>query len=380
MTADAETVPLPGQGNAERNWEQFDPLPVGIVLVNRDYTVLFWNRCIARWTGIHPDAIEGQDLRMRFPHLANPVYTSRINQVFSGGPAAVFSSRFHPHFIPAQLQNGELLAEHASVIPFDYKGERLGMIVIEDIHDLTSQVRLYRETRQLANLEIEERKKAQDALRTANAKLNLLSSLTRHDILNQVTAITSYLYLLENTLTPGLQESQYVQKISHSVGVITHLLEITREYEQLGISAPKWCDVRSIAENALAQVFAGSVRLENSLPALEVYADPMFEKVIYNLFENAKYHGGHVTMIRIGFSCGEGSGVLMVEDDGVGVPDADKKRIFLKGVGTRTGLGLYLSQEILSLTGLEIRETGTPGKGARFEILIKPAMFRLRSQ
>jgi signal transduction histidine kinase len=380
MTTDAEPVPVPGRGNVERNWDQFDSLPVGVVLVNRDYTVLFWNQCIARWTGIPRDAIEGQDLRMRFPHLANPVYTSRIDQVFSGGPAAVFSSRFHPHFIPAPLQNGELLAEHASVIPFDYKGGCLGMIVIEDINDLTSQVRLYRETRQLANLEIEERKKAQDALRAANVKLNLLSSLTRHDILNQVTAITSYLYLLENILTPGSQENQYVQKVSHQVGVITHLLEITREYENLGSSAPKWCDVRSIVETSAHDVFSGSVRLENQLPALDVFADPMFEKVIFNLFENAKYHGEHLTVIRVGFSCGEGSGVLTVEDDGVGVPDAEKKRIFLKGVGSRTGLGLFLSKEILSLTGLEIRETGTPGRGARFEILIQPAMFRLRSQ
>ena len=118
----------------------FDPLPVGIVLINRDYTVIFWNQCIARWTGIPRDAIVGSDLRTRFTHLASPVYTSRIDQVFNGRPAAVFSSQFHPHFIPAPLQNGELLAEHASVIPFDWHGERLGMIVIEDINDLTSQV------------------------------------------------------------------------------------------------------------------------------------------------------------------------------------------------------------------------------------------------
>jgi PAS domain S-box-containing protein len=380
VTVDAKQAHGHDRGEADQNWEMFDSLPVGIVIINRNYTVLFWNQCIARWTGISRDAIAGIDLRTRFTHLARPVYTSRIDQVFEGGPAAIFSSQFHPHFIPAPLQNGELMAEHASVIPFDGKGERLGMIVIEDINDLTSQVRLYRATRQQANREIEERKTAQEALHAANTKLNLLSSITRHDILNQMTVISGYLCLLENSLAPGSEQIQYAQKISRQATMITRLLEIAREYEQLGISAPKWCNVRAIVQHSVQDVFTGNVRLEDQLPALEIYADPMLEKVIYNLFENAKYHGEYVTAIRVGFSCCEGPGILTIEDNGVGVQDADKTRIFLKGVGTRTGLGLYLSQEILSLTGLEIRETGTPGKGARFEILIPPAMFRLRTQ
>jgi len=379
VTADAR--PVRGECPGEQNpaWELFDLLPVGIAVIDRQYTVLYWNTCMAQWTGIPRDAIAGSDIRKRFTNLAGPVYTSRIDQVFTGGPAAVFSSQFHPHFIPAPLPNGELLAEHASVIPFDGNGERLGLIVIEDIHDLTGQVRMYRATRQLADKEIEERKLAQEALRTANAKLNLLSSITRHDILNQVTAITSYLFLLEESLAPGSQQYGYVEKISGQVGRVTRFLEIAREYEQLGVSAPKWCDVRSVVEHSASDVFAGGVRLENALPDLEVYADPMFEKVIYNLFENAKFHGEHVTRIRAGFSRTEGQGVLVVEDDGVGVPETEKERIFLKGVGTRTGLGLYLSKEILSLTGLGIRETGIPGKGARFEILVPPVMFRLRA-
>lgn len=377
MTIDPEPVYVNGCEGADPKWEMFDPLPVGVIIINREYTVLFWNQCIARWAGIPRDTICGKDLRARFPHLAGPIYTSRIDQVFAGGPAAVFSSQFHPHFIPARLENGELLAEHVSVIPFDHNGERIGMIVIEDITDMTSQVRLYRATRERADLEIIERKKAQETLHAANTKLNLLSSITRHDILNQVTGMTSYLYLLENSVEAGSQQHEYVQKIQHLAVMITRFLEIAREYEQLGISTPKWCDVRSIVETAGRDVFAGSVTIENTLPGLEVYADLLFDKVIFNLFDNAKYHGKHVTSIRVGFIPGDGPGILFVEDNGVGVKDADKETIFLKGVGTRTGLGLFLSQQILSLTGLMIRETGTFGKGARFEILIPPSMYRI---
>jgi len=378
MSTDARPVREVSTKERDPAWDLFDLLPAGIAVIDREYTILYWNTCLAQWTGIPQEGIVGSDLRRRFTNLASPVYTSRIDQVFTGGPAAVFSSQFHPHFIPAPLPNGELLAEHASVIPFDGNSEHLGLIVIEDIHDLTSQVKVYRETRQLANEEIAERKAAQEALKAANAKLNLLSSITRHDILNQVTAITSYLFLLEQSLVPGSQQQQYVEKISRQVGMVTRFLEITREYERLGVSAPKWCDVRPIVERSAADVFAGNVQLEIDLPDFEVYADQMFEKVIYNIFENAKFHGEHVTKIRVGFAQTEGPGILTLEDNGVGIPEQDKTRIFLKGVGRRTGLGLYLSKEILSLTGLEIRETGTPGKGARFEILVPPKIYRLR--
>ena len=50
--------------------------------------------------------------------------------------------------------------------------------------------------------------------------------------------------------------------------------------------------------------------------------------------------------------------------------------IFSKGYGKFTGLGLYLCREILSITGISIKETGREGNGARFEITIPEGKFR----
>jgi len=41
-----------------------------------------------------------------------------------------------------------------------------------------------------------------------------------------------------------------------------------------------------------------------------------------------------------------------------------------------TGLGLFLSREILAITSITIRETGIPGEGARFEISCPPKAIR----
>ena len=69
---------------------------------------------------------------------------------------------------------------------------------------------------------------------------------------------------------------------------------------------------------------------------------------------------------------------IVVEDDGSGVLEEDKKKLFTRGFGKNTGLGLFLSREILSITGIGITETGQPGVGARFELSVPSGMFRIR--
>jgi signal transduction histidine kinase len=72
--------------------------------------------------------------------------------------------------------------------------------------------------------------------------------------------------------------------------------------------------------------------------------------------------------------------MLVCEDTGEGVPEEFKEAIFKRQYFKHTGFGLFLSREILGITGLSIRETGEPGKGARFEITIPPGYFHIEDQ
>jgi signal transduction histidine kinase len=67
---------------------------------------------------------------------------------------------------------------------------------------------------------------------------------------------------------------------------------------------------------------------------------------------------------------------VICEDNGLGVADEDKEKIFLREYGKHTGFGLFLSREILSITGFSIRATGIHGNGARFELYIPEGSFR----
>ena len=89
-----------------------------------------------------------------------------------------------------------------------------------------------------------------------------------------------------------------------------------------------------------------------------------------------RYGGEQMTAIHITSREEGGELVLAFEDNGTGIPRKDKEHLFVKGFGKNTGLGLFLSREILAITGITITENGEPGKGARFEITVPKGMYR----
>ncbi|QSZ66246.1 PAS domain S-box protein [Methanofollis aquaemaris] len=217
--------------------------------------------------------------------------------------------------------------------------------------------------------DITERKIAEMAIRTANEKLNLLSSITRHDILNQITVLLGYIgFTKAETTDPTVLG--YIEKEEMAAESIRRQIEFTRDYQDIGVAAPVWQDVRRVIAGSVRALDVGGVALSIEFEGLEIYADPLLQKVFFNLVDNALRYGEHVTTIR--FSCTEEEGgvVIVCEDDGVGIPEQFKDGIFKREYYKNTGLGLYLSREVLAITGLLIRETGEPGKGARFEISV----------
>jgi hypothetical protein len=136
----------------------------------------------------------------------------------------------------------------------------------------------------------------------------------------------------------------------------------------------------SLIKTAAKQAPLGEVMVENNLPAgAEVFADPLIVKVFYNLIDNAVRHGGKITTIWFSALEREGDHAIVCEDDGVGIQLDEKEHIFERGYGKNTGMGLFLSREIIDITGISIRETGQPGKGARFEMMVPEGIFQHRT-
>ncbi len=222
--------------------------------------------------------------------------------------------------------------------------------------------------------ELGQRIAAEESLRTANRKLNLLSSITRHDILNQLSVITGAIDLLPEE---GCNNLYLIEIIQRSVANIHKQISFTRLYEQMGSHQPKWQRIDEMVIHAQEGISLHGIRVENTAGRLEIYADPMAGRAVFNLFENAVRHGGDVSCIIIDFKVNGSDGIVVISDDGYGVPVGEKEKIFERGYGTNTGLGLFLVREILLITGITIEENGVAGQGARFEIHVPEGAWRI---
>jgi PAS domain S-box-containing protein len=239
----------------------------------------------------------------------------------------------------------------------DPDGDPAGFVMI--IHDITG------------------RKASERALRLAKEKLSLLSQLTRHDITNLVTALNGYILLLsEKNRDP--ESGQYIAACAGILRKIDGHLRFSREYEEIGKHDPVWQSLETLVSRATSDLASAGVEISVSLPPVMVNADPIAVKVVYNLLENAVRHGG-AGLTRVSVTAEERDGgelVVVFGDNGAGVPADQKELIFTHGYGKNTGLGLTLSREILAMTDIRLVETGTPAKGARFEMIIPPQSWR----
>jgi signal transduction histidine kinase len=133
-----------------------------------------------------------------------------------------------------------------------------------------------------------------------------------------------------------------------------------------------------IIAKVIAQLPMRTIRVDAEGTDLELFADPLLVKVFYNLIDNALRYGGEkMTSIHLVSRKDHEHLIITIEDDSNGIRAEDKPHLFTKGFGTHTGLGLFLSREILSITGITITENGEPGKGARFEITVPKGAWRL---
>jgi PAS domain S-box-containing protein len=250
-------------------------------------------------------------------------------------------------------KDGTVFPADISFAYFELKGH---LVLLLSIRDLSSA----RETA--------------EALRLANTKLNLLIGVTRHDVINNLTVLMGYNDLLKHTVHDA-QVLAVLEKEDSALQTIHRQIEFTRQYYNLGVKSPIWQNVCDTSTRAYSQ-FVTTISFTCDTRDLEVYADPLLEKVFYNLFDNAIRHGESVFRIRI-YCVREGADLLLIfGDDGEGIPPENKERIFRRGFGKHTGLGLFLSREILAITRIDISETGKFEKGARFELRIPSGHYR----
>jgi len=256
-------------------------------------------------------------------------------------------------------KDGSLVPVFVSAAPVAIEGRFLGYVAV------------YKDISELKNTE--------EKLEIMNEKLRVIGGLTRHDVRNKLSTITGNAYLLKKQLAGDSNALEKLRDMENAVRQTIKIFDFARAYEMLGVEELSYVDLGKTFDEAMS-FFSGSVsvRVVNECHGLTVLADSLLRQLFYNLIDNSLKYGHQVTCIRVHCEMtGQEYLRLMYEDDGVGIPASEKPKLFKEGYSTggSTGYGLYLIGKILEVYGWTIEETGTPGKGAQFTMII-PKMNR----
>jgi signal transduction histidine kinase len=211
---------------------------------------------------------------------------------------------------------------------------------------------------------------SQGKLRMLNEKLTVVGSLTRHDLRNKLSIITSNVYLAKQKLADDPDASEFLETIESTIDTLEKIFDFARTYEKVGLEDLSYVDVEKSVNEAAILLGLEGVELVNECKGLTVLADSLLRQLFYNMIDNTLWHGKMVTQIRVYHEEGTDHLKLVYEDNGVGVPEDEKELIFKEGYGKSTGYGLYLIRNICKAYGWTIKETGEPGKGAQFTMTI----------
>lgn len=319
-----------------------------LIVLDFDLNVVFWNREAEKFSGVSHQDAHGRSLFSLFPH------SLQVDQIRCEIMAVLTTRK--PRTIEVETTyHGQKIYLEKSIYPASD-----GLLLL--IRDISS------------------RKNLEEGIAESIAKHQLLSGITRHDIVNQLHTATLLINLAQHRI-PGSDTNRYLENALLSLDQITAILDFTREYELIGSLTSSWqplySTVRMACEEARVQVIDIKVDIPQNL---EVFADPLLYKVFFSLIDNAIRHGEEVTQICFYIREMIDSLVIVCEDDGFGISVNEKERIFDHGYGKNTGFGLFLARQVLMLTGLSIIEDGDEGAGARFEIHIPAGKYHFMSK
>jgi PAS domain S-box-containing protein len=314
------------------------------LMLKPDGTILLANAAFAEHLDRSVGELSGTKIQTYFPEKELILHRRKFSEALSGKTAVQYESgdgkkQFFVSIYPVTKESGPV--EQVAVLTVD----------------------------------ITDRKRAENALILAKRKLTLLNQVIFNDIQNQIFVQLAYLSLARSS-KGGLDIRNILEKEASAAKAIQYQLAFLQKYQMLGMNPPRWRNLSEVMLLAESHLDLGTIRIQKPDPCPEVYADPLLENVFFDLFENAVLHGEHVSTIQVNLEENAEGLVITLMDDGIGIPDDRKEEIFLKGTGARGEVGLFLAREILGITGITIKETGTFGKGARFEMLVPRGMYR----
>jgi PAS domain S-box-containing protein len=336
-------------------------IPDMVVVYGTDRKVQYVNPAVFHLFGYTPEELEGTDMIS----YVVPEQRAEIAQIIQ---KRLVSGSTDSVEVEILTKDGTRLTVITRGTFIRYHQDLAVLLLLTNITDRKNlENQLVMRAEELAHLS--------SSLEQTNRKLGLMSAITRHDLTNQISGMMGYLALAKKRTEPE-PIKEMIDNAMQGGRRVAEMIAFTKEYEEIGLKNPVWQRLDAIISAAEQLHPVTGIQIETDTGRFEIFSDPMADKVISNLFDNTVRHGEHATRIRITAHETPEALCITYQDDGIGVPPDEKEKIFDRDFGKHTGLGLFLVREILSITGITIKETGEPGKGARFAMRVPNGVWR----
>jgi PAS domain S-box-containing protein len=326
----------------------FNSNPQAVAYSDENFCVININPKFTEVFGFTPEEVRGKNLiDILVPEELKREMQNNIEK--SGNHAVSFQSK-------TKRKDGFPLQVFVSLASVSVGDKRIGSVTV--YKDMTNEV--------AAEENIEAALNHSEML---NEKLSVIGCFTRHDVRNKLMAIEGNAYLAKKHAGSDPKINQYLNQISQAVTNITRILELAKNYESLGSEQRTQTDVGKAIDQAVS-LFGElkGAKITNECKGFKILADSMLTTVFHNLIDNSLKYGKNLTQIKVYHRKEkDGSERIIYEDNGGGIDEEAKTHLFVKGFGHGTGFGLYLIKRTCDIYGWTVKETGEPGKGARFE-------------
>ena len=326
-----------------------------IVSADRDGRITHWNPAAERLLGYAPDEIVGRSVRVLVRPEEFPGQDARFREALAGRAVARIATQW-------VRKDHTLIDVLLSAAPLrDRDGAVIGVSAV--VHDIT------------------ERRRIESELRRSNAELERFAAVAAHDLRTPLVTLSMLARLLAREDIATTRKAELSAHLEAAAAHACRLVDGLAEYANTARTAPVagLVDLERLAADLLTTL---APAIEEAGARVEVCALPTvmgdgggLSRVLQNLVANAiKYRGADPPEILIEAERGDGTWIVSVRDNGPGIREGDRERvfeIFARGRSAEdaidgTGLGLAVCQTIVEHHGGRIWVEPQPGGGSAF--------------
>jgi light-regulated signal transduction histidine kinase (bacteriophytochrome) len=228
--------------------------------------------------------------------------------------------------------------------------------------------------------------RANNELSRSNAELDRFASVVAHDLRGPLNGISLITKLLSQSCRDILdpEKNDWLASVQSEINGMSQLIERLLAYGRIGCGAVRLssCDCEGVL-SAVTRSLAADLKSADATvthdPLPIVRADPvLISELMQNLIENAvKYRGEEPPHVHISAVHNADEVVVTVQDNGIGIPEADRDTVFraftqLKEArgGTGVGLGLATCKRIVQRHGGRIWVEAVSDRGSAFKFAL----------